>query len=97
MAGAAPVQDEQSRARRMTGQFQEILPIAGDEDCICPASVIPHVDIVRLETQHFSHPDGVVPVQLEDTIQVGRNILVDQERHESKSVVCSAISGSSSA
>ncbi len=96
LPGSAAVENDQAGFRRFPRQGQEILPIAGQDDELISAGMIPDVSVVGPVPWHLGHSNRPMAVLEKKTVQFDRNILVDQKVHASSWEVWAAMSGSSS-
>ena len=96
MAGTTAVKDHEAGFRRFPRQGQEILPIAGQNDEVIAAGVVPNIGVVGPVPKYLGNSNDPLTVLQKATVQFDCNIFVDQKVQASSWEVWAATSGSSS-
>ena len=87
LTGDPAIHNDQPGGGFGAGQFQEILPVAGDHDRPGSSRVTPDLHIIRALPQGIRHEHHLVTCLLQTARYFYRHILIKQEFHPFSSVV----------
>lgn len=88
--GSSPDHDDDAMVRPLSRELEEVISIARDDDHLVMEGVIQNRGVGGCARKHLAHATHLVSKVLEKVTQLLRDIMVQEEVHDSPADICRA-------